>query len=135
MAFGEVFGNLKQKVRSVYNNFFYEGAEAPAPQAPEANMYAQEQPVYQQPAPQQGYETYQQAQQPQAPYVQEYQQSVYQQAQQAAQPFQQPRNRRAQQHAMQQENNVVDFGAYQHQGQQAPYQQGYVPQQPQQNFQ
>jgi len=122
MAFGEVFGNLKQKVRSVYNNFFYEGAQAPAPQPPQADMYAQEQPT-------QGYENYQQPQQAQAPYVQEYQQPAYQQPQQN---FQQPRNRRAQQHAVQQENNVVDFGAYQHQGQQAPYQQGYVPQQ---NFQ
>lgn len=30
MATGDFFGTLKRKVRSVYNNFFYEGEEAPA---------------------------------------------------------------------------------------------------------
>lgn len=133
MAFGDVFGNLKQKVRSVYNNFFYEGAEAPAPQAPEANMYPPQEQPYQQ--PQQGYENYQQ---PQAPYAQEFQQPQYQQQnfrqgyqQPQYQPNyenpQQPRNRRSQQHAGQMGNNVVDFGSYQQQSQQPLYQQ------PQQN--
>ncbi len=121
MAFGDVIGNLKQKVRSVYNNFFYEGEEAPASQAPQGEMYAQEQAYM----PQQGYEMYQQPQQVQAPYAQEYQQQPFQQPayQQSAEPYQQPRNRRSQQHTMQM-GNVVDFGSYQQQAQQ-----------PQQSFQ
>lgn len=125
MAFGEVFGNLKQKVRSVYNNFFYDGAEAPAPQEP---VYQQDQP-YQQPA----YQAPQQAYAPQAEYAQPqqpvYQSPGYQQPQQYQQ-MQQPRNRRMQQHAAQEENNVVDFGTYQ-QAQQPVYQQPQQYQQPQ----
>lgn len=121
MATGDFFGTLKRKVRSVYNNFFYEGEEAPAPQpvqeAPAAAPQAQPYAPYGYPngayAPQQGY-------QPQ-----------YQQA--APQP-EQPRNRRTQQHAGQYESNVVDFGAYQQHQQQAyqqpQYQQPVYQQQP-----
>lgn len=148
MATGDFLGNLKQKVRSLYNNFFYEGAEAPAPRGAQ-DEYAPDQPYVQQ-APQ----GYQQPGGSQAPYAQQ-PQNAYQQPQNYApqgggyaapgyQPQPQPRNRRAQQHAGQAENNVVDFGAYQQQSQQpyqpqhqAAYQQpGYQPayQQPQ-NYQ
>lgn len=126
MATGDFLGNLKHKVRSMYNNFFYDG-EAPAPSAQE-ETYEPQEPRYtaaaaaqgnawqqpQQPAynayaayPQQPYQ--QPAAQPQAaPAYQSQQQSAYQQP---AAP-QQPRNRRMLQHAAQQENNVVDFGVY-----------------------
>lgn len=124
MAFGDVFGNLKQKVRSVYNNFFYDGAEAPAPQAP---VYQQQEPApqqYQQPAYQQApFAPQMEYAQPQQP---AYQPPVYQEAPQ------QPRNRRMQQHAEQNENNVVDFGSYQQQAQQPVYQQPQQYQQPMQ---
>lgn len=135
MAFGDVFGNLKQKVRSVYNNFFYDGAQAPAPQAP---VYQQEQP-YQQPQ-EQPYQqpVYQQAPfAPQTEYAQPqqpaYQAPVYQQPQE--QQYQQPRNRRMQQHAEQNAGNVVDFGAYQQQAQQPAYQQPAYQQPMQPEFQ
>ncbi len=130
MAVADFFGGLKNKVRSVYNNFFYDGGEAPAPQGAQEYAPVQEQPYapqqpqvqWQQPyagaQPQQGYQqaAYQQPYQPQPAYQQPYQQSVYQQPayqpQPEAQP--QPRTRRMQHHgAQQQDNNVVDFGAYQ----------------------
>ncbi len=142
MATGDFFGNLKQRARALYNNFFYEGEEAPAPQQQEESYPQQEQnypPQAAQGYQQQGY---------QAPYAQAYQQQPQQQYQQQPQGYQpqaqqpqqpvyqnsayqqaQHRNRRAQQH---QENNVVDFGAYQQnqaayqqQAPQAAYQQGY----------
>ena len=145
MAMGNFFGNLKDKVRTAYNNFFYEGEEAPAPQmvqedlypAPDQQPYAQQpqtayqspygyaaQPQpYQQPQPQ-GYPSQPGYQQPAGNYAAPAQQSVYQPP---------VRNRRMQQHAAQQENNVVDFGAYQQQAQgyQQPQQAYQQPQQPQ----
>ena len=129
MAVGNLFGNLMEKARSVYNNFFYDGSEAPSPRKREE--YADRQPEAA-PAPQAQAASWQYGQAQQYPgYQQPYQQPAqapaYQQpAQQQA--AQQPRNRRAQQHAAQQEeNNVVDFGAYQQhsffgQAQQAPQQ-------------
>ena len=135
MGNGMFFENMKRKVQALYNNFFYEAQEAPAPRQEESYPpeSAAPQPVYQQAQP--GYAPYQQGvyQQPQnyPP-----QQAAYQQQPQAEyQPaYQQPqaaapqRNRRAQHHAGQ-ENNVVDFGAYQQQS--AAYQQpqNYPPQQ------
>ena len=135
MAVADFFGGLKNKVRSVYNNFFYDGGEAPAPQSAQEYAPAQEQPYapqqpqasqWQQPyvgaqQPQQA--AYQQPYQPQPAYQQPYQQSVYQQpayqTQPEAQP--QPRTRRMQHHsAQQQDNNVVDFGAYQQRQQPQP---------------
>ena len=136
MATGDFFGNLKQKARALYNNFFYEGEEAPAPQQMQEENYLQQEMPYQQDA--------QNYQQPayQAPYAQAYQpqqqayqqnQVAYQQSQPAyqnsayqPQPQQGHRNRRAQQH---QENNVVDFGAYQQPQQQQYQQAAYQPQQ------
>lgn len=139
MATGDFFGNLKQKARALYNNFFYEGEEAPAPQQMQEEAYPQQEQPYQQQAPQgyaqqQAYQApYAQAYQPQQQSYQQqaYQQQAYQQPQQpvyqnSAYQQQQHRNRRAQQH---QENNVVDFGAYQQNN--AAYQQpqqGYQPQ-------
>lgn len=122
MATGDFFGNLKHKVRSLYNNFFYEGDEAPAPRGMQEEQFPQDQQPYMQQASQQGY------QQPQAAYPQQGYQQPY--AQQAPADFyqSQPRNRRAQQHAAQQDNNVVDFGAYQqqaHQQYQQPQQNAY----------
>jgi len=134
MATGDFFGNLKQKARALYNNFFYEGEEAPAPQQMQEEAYPQQEQPYQQQAPQ-GYAQQQAYQAPYAqayqPQQQSYQQQAYQQPQQpvyqnSAYQQQQHRNRRAQQH---QENNVVDFGAYQQNN--AAYQQpqqGYQPQ-------
>ncbi len=145
MAVGDFFGNLKNKVRSVYNNFFYDGSEAPLPPMQE-DYSRQEQPyagqqqaaswqqnppyggqnAYQQP----GYQPYQQQAYTQNAYQQPYGQNVYQQpayaqpVQQQVQPQPQSapqgRMRRAQQHAFQQAaGKVVDFGAYQQQNQQA----------------
>lgn len=144
MAIGELFGNLKNKVRSMYNNFFYDGSEAPVGQMQEDEYAGQEQSYAQQPQGgwQQQYQ-YSQAQPYQAGYQQpygyqqvSYQQTAYQQPQPQAQQsaYQQPqqgRNRRAQQR--QAENNVVDFGAYQQQSQTQNYygQTGAVYQQPQ----
>ena len=145
MATGDFFGNLKDKVRSLYNNFFYDGAEAPAPRSMQDEAYdAPEQP-YPQQAPQQPYQTpypqgygYQQ-QSYQAPYQQPYQQPAAYSApaQQPQQSFQPPvhRNRRVLRSA-QQENNVVDFGAYQHNAQpQQSYQQQPQQSYPQQSYQ
>lgn len=135
MGNGMFFENMKRKVQALYNNFFYEAQEAPAPRQEESYPpeSAAPQPVYQQAQP--GYAPYQQGVYQQS---QNYppQQAAYQQQPQAEyQPaYQQPqaaapqRNRRAQHHAGQ-ENNVVDFGAYQQQS--AAYQQpqNYPPQQ------
>lgn len=122
MAAGDFFESMKQKVRSVYNNFFYDGEEAPAPAPMQEEAFApvQEQPVYQQPAGyqqaypqnnyqqqpyQQGYAAPQPAYQPAAPQMQ------FSAPQVEAQQFQ-ARNRRSVQHA-QSQSNVVDFNAYQ----------------------
>lgn len=128
MAVADFIGGLKNKVRSVYNNFFYDGGEAPIPQGGQEFAPVQEQPYSQQPQgaqwqqPQQYTGTqptaYQQFYQPQQSYQQSYQQSAYQQPAPAYQPPQaeaqvQPRSRRMQHQAVQQETNVVDFGAYQ----------------------
>lgn len=145
MAFGDLIQNVKQKVRSMYDNFFYEGTEAPAPQpGMTTDAYAGEQ-AYQQPQqgwqqpqsqqqawqtqPQQGWQQPQAQQQawqtqPQQGWQQpQPQQQAWQAQPQQPQPQQQPaRNRRARMHANQAESNVVDFGAYQ--------QQPYQPQQP-----
>ncbi len=139
MAVADFFGGLKNKVRSVYNNFFYDGGEAPVPQGAQEYAPMQEQPYggaqpqaaqWQQPyggAPMQGYQqpVYQQPYQPQqTAYQQPYQQTVYQQPYQHAayqpQPESQPRSRRMQHHAAQQDSNVVDFGAYQQRQQPQP---------------
>ncbi len=118
MGNGNFFESLKQKARALYNNFFYEGEEAPAPRMEETyppQQMEQQQPYYQQ-APQhyqQPYQGYQQSQAYQAAQAyQAPQNPAYQQPAPQQQPFQAPaRNRRAQQHAAQQENNVVDFNA------------------------
>lgn len=147
MAFGDLIQNVKQKVRSMYDNFFYEGTEAPAPQpGMTTDAYAGEQ-AYQQPPqgwqqpqqpPQQAWQGQPQQgwQQPQSqqPAWQNQPQQGWQQPQSQQQGWQQPqpqqqaqqpaRNRRARMHANQAESNVVDFGAYQ--------QQPYQPQQPSQ---
>lgn len=126
MAVGDIFGSLKNTVKAAYNNFFYNGRQAPVPQAqeavyPESHQASPQQMGYQQPYQQ----YYQQAAYQQQPYQQPvYQQSTvqqnagwgqqpaYQQMQQT-QPAAQGRMRRAQMHAQRQEENVVDFGAYQ----------------------
>ena len=160
MAAGSFFGNLKDKMRSVYSNFFFDEEAAPSPRMQEEaypmDAYAAQPqaaqpaawPQYEAPAvqtqPQAAYQppvqpqpaAYQPPQaQPYAPQAAPapvYQQpAAYQQPQpNAYQPrvfqnqvysAQQPRNRRMQQRERQ-ENNVVDFGAYQSQ-QPAAYQQ------------
>ena len=128
MAVADFIGGLKNKVRSVYNNFFYDGGEAPIPQGGQEFAPVQEQPYSQQPQAGQWQQpqytgaqpmTYQQSYQPQQSYQQSYQQNVYQQPAPAYHPQQQgetqaqPRSRRMQHQAVQQETNVVDFGAYQ----------------------
>lgn len=128
MATGDFFGNLKQKVRSLYNNFFYDGAEAPVPRGMQEEVYPDEQQPYGQQMPQ----NYQQAQY-QASYGQQQAQAYAAYSPQAQSYQPQHRNRRAQQHAEQAESNVVDFGAYQHQAYQQPAQAAY--QQPSQHYQ
>ena len=128
MAVADFIGGLKNKVRSVYNNFFYDGGEAPIPQGGQEYAPVQEQPYPQQPQAGQWQQpqftasqpmAYQQSYQPQQSYQQSYQQSAYQQPAPAYQPQQQaeaqhqPRSRRMQHQAAQLETNVVDFGAYQ----------------------
>ena len=128
MAVGDIFGSLKNTVKAAYNNFFYNGRQAPSPQVqetayPESPNQAPPQQMggYQQPYQQ----NYQQAAYQQQPYQQPVyqqpavqrsagwgQQPAYQQPQQT-QPAAQGRVRRAQMHAQRQEENVVDFGAYQ----------------------
>ena len=127
MAAANFFDNLKNRVRSVYNNFFYDGGEAPLGRMNEAYDGEYDQPYPSQPqggmpqytqapvAPQSQQPVYQPYQQPSFQQPQ-YQQPVYPQMPAQAQ----PRNRRMQQHAAQQESNVVDFGAYQQQNQAAP---------------
>ena len=102
MALNEMFNQVKQRVKAVYDNFFYSGngQEAPAPRIQDdytggqADPYAQQRrggaPGYG--APQQG--GYQQ------PYTQP-----------AGAPQGGHRTRRAQRNSP---DNVVDFGAYQH---------------------
>ncbi len=144
MAFGDLIQNVKQKVRSMYDNFFYDGTEAPAPQPGMADTYAGEQ-AYQQPQgwqqpqqPQQAWQTQPQQgwQQPQSWQGQQQPQSWQTQPQQSPQPQQpqqQPgRSRRAHMHANQAESNVVDFGAYQQQPYQPQQQPAPVEEQPQQ---
>ncbi len=128
MAVGDFFGSLKNTVKSAYNNFFYNGRQAPAPQAQEMYQEPQEQAYpqqtggyqqpyqqnYRQPAYQQPYQQQPIYQQPAAPQNMGWsQQPNYRQPQQQAQPAAQSRTRRAQMHAQRQEENVVDFGAYQ----------------------
>lgn len=126
MASGDFFQNMKQKVRTVYNNFFYDGQEAPAPAPMQDEQPVMEQPpmtnegyqpLYQNTAytvPQPGvYQAEPQGnyyQQPIAPPAHYTAPQVDRQAQ--------PRNRRMQQHMQQNDarSNVVDFGAYQQQG-------------------
>ena len=139
MAVNAILGNLRSKVKSVYNNFFYNGQEDNIPSAPAEYEppveYSAQSPYPQQaqyasqpyaaqpqqqvssyaPAPQYTQQNYYQQPAPAQQAV--YQQPVYQQPTepaQPAQPAQQPqqRNRRAWAH-QQQENNVVDFNAYQ----------------------
>ena len=125
MAVRDLFGNVKEKMRSLYNNFFYDGQEAPAPRMQEEAYRAPQEPYGQQPqAPYQNPYAQSYAY-PQPSYGQPQPQPQYQQAGgfagQVYQP-QQPRNRRS----GRQENNVVDFGAYQQQ-----YQPVYQQQEPQ----
>ena len=47
MGNGNFFESLKQKARALYNNFFYEGEEAPAPRMEET--YPPQQMEQQQP--------------------------------------------------------------------------------------
>ncbi len=124
MAVGDFFGSLKNTVKTAYDNFFYNGRHAPATQEqevypePQNQAYPQQMGGYQQQYQQQPYQ-----QQPyqQQPYQQPAagqgagwgQQPVYRQPQQQAQPAPQGRVRRSQLHAQRQEENVVDFGAYQ----------------------
>ncbi len=118
MAVADFFSTAVDKVRELYNGFFYDGAEAPAPRRRDKKQSQREaqQPQAQQPypynQPQQQYMGYQPPyqQQPyqQQPYQQQAQPPVYQQAQQPV------RNRRSQQHAAQQDmGKIVDFGLYQ----------------------
>lgn len=135
MAVGNVFGNLMDKARSMYNNFFYDGSEAPAPRKREKQQDMQQEAAQ---MPQAQAPSWQYAQgQPYPGYQQPYQQPaqapVFQQP--APQPAQPQRNRRSQQHAAQEPSNVVDFGAYQQhsffgQPQQAPQQPENEPQAP-----
>ena len=130
MAVGDIFGSLKNSVKAAYNNFFYNGRQAPASQPqetahPEQQNQARPQQMggYQQPYQQNYQQPYQQPYQQQPVYQQPTaqqsagwaQQPVYQQPQQKQQPqpAAQGRMRRAQMHAQRQEGNVVDFGAYQ----------------------
>lgn len=133
MAVGDFLGGLKNTVKTAYENFFYNGRRAPAPQTqetytePQNQTYTQQAGAYQQQAYQQPYQQqmYQQPYQQQA-YQQPYQpqpagqqtpgwgqQANYRQPQQQAQPAAQGRTRRTQAHAQRQAENVVDFGAYQ----------------------
>lgn len=152
MAFGDLIQNVKLKVRSMYDNFFYEGTEAPAPQpGMTTDAYAGEQ-AYQQP-PQGWQQPQQQSQQAwqtqpqqgwQQPQAQQAWQTQPQQGWQGQQPQQQAwqaqpqqaqqpaRNRRAHMHANQAESNVVDFGAYQQQPYQPQQQPAPAEEQPQQ---
>ena len=123
MAVGDILGSLKNTVKTAYNNFFYSGRQAPQrvqePYPDETRNQAyppQQAGGYQQPYQQPAYQQY-------------YQQPVYQQNagmghqpvfQQPQQPQQTPqaqpgqgRMRRVQMHAARQQENVVDFGAYQ----------------------
>ncbi len=134
MAVGDILGSLKNSVKAAYNNFFYSGRQAPPERTQEpysaeprnqtyppqqAGGYQQpyqqqqlyQQPAYQQPVYQQG--AYQQPLYQQGAGMG--QQPVFQQAQQQPQQAQpaQGRMRRAQMHAARQQENVVDFGAYQ----------------------
>ena len=133
MAVNALFENLRNKVKSVYNNFFFDGEEERLPSAPayEPPMeYAAQQPAqqpyqaqYQQPQYQAAYSqpapAYQAPAQPQQVV---YQQPAPQQQQPTEQPAaQQPRNRRMWAH--QNQDNVVDFNAYQ-------AAQGQTPEQP-----
>ena len=114
MALNAVFSNLRSKVRSVYNNFFYNGDEERFPAEPAAYdspvEYSAQQPRsggYQQP-PQPQQVIYQQPMQQQPAYQQPVQQQPAQERPDAAA---QPRNRRMWAH--QANDNIVDIGAYQ----------------------
>ena len=118
MALTDLVNQAKQRVKAVYENFFYYGQEAPAPRMQDEYIGGQD--PYAQPAPanaQQGYS---------APAAGGYQQG-YPQTAYAQQPYGQPnpyqpaqdqgrRGRRSQRN----QDNVVDFGAYQ-QNQGQPY--------------
>lgn len=131
MAVGDIWVGVKNTVKTAYENFFYSGRQAPQrtrdpyPDEARNQMYPPQQAGgYQQPYQQSAYQQYYQ-QQP--AYQQNYQQPVYQQnAGMGQQPVfqqtqQQPqqaqsaqgRMRRMQMRAERQEENVVDFGAYQ----------------------
>ncbi|MBQ7655211.1 MAG: cell division protein SepF [Clostridia bacterium] len=126
MAFADLFTNVKNKISSMYSNFFYEGKDVPSaprqeraftsqePTPPQPTQNAQW-PSYQQPAQQQPYyggyqQTYQPVfpQQQAAQNVQPQQTFQPQYSVQQEQPQQQSRFRRSAQHA----SNVVqvDFG-------------------------
>ncbi|MBR4360501.1 MAG: cell division protein SepF [Clostridia bacterium] len=158
MATGSFFGNLKDKMRTMYSNFFFDEDAEPAPrmrqEAEPMDPYYTQQPPQpaawqNDPAPGQQQNPYQQPltayAQPAQAQPQAYQPRVYQnpvftaapqpqaQVQPQAQPAPQaqPRNRRMQQHIQQEVSNVVDFGAYQHTAFQQPQQAVPAPQQPQ----
>ena len=90
MGNGMFFENMKRKVQALYNNFFYEAQEAPAPRQEESYPpeSAAPQPVYQQAQP--GYAPYQQGayQQPQNYPPQQANYAPQQAAQQPSQAFQ-----------------------------------------------
>lgn len=118
MAAGRLLGNLKDKMRDVYNSFFFDEDAAPAPRRQEeaytVDPYNQQRPAQ----PAQQFE----APAPQTGMYQQPQQQTYQAPQQA---YQQP------QPAYQQQAYQAPQQAYQ-QPQQQTYQ---APQQPQQGYQ
>ena len=116
MAVGDLFGNLKNSVKTAYNNFFYSGRQAPPTRTKETYQDAQNQAYSQQEAGYQQQNAYQQPYQQQGAYQQPYQQQgAYQQPyqQQPQSQSAQGRARRMQMHAGRQQENVVDFGSYQ----------------------
>ncbi len=104
MAMNGLLNNVKQRVKSLYNEFFYEGKEAPAPQM------QQESPDPYGPGGQpvaRGFQPTESAPNP------GYGQAAYQQAQP-----QQPQGHRIRRAQRNQQEKVVDFSSYQQQAQQ-----------------
>ena len=126
MALNDVFNQVKQRVKSVYDNFFYNCQEAPAPRMQD-DYYGNQDPYAQQ--RQGGAQSYQNGGYPQGYANAPFGQRPYPQQN----PYPQPqvhRTRRSQRN----QDNVVDFGAYQQAQAQQQYQQAgpYTAQQAQQ---
>ncbi|MBQ6961961.1 MAG: cell division protein SepF [Clostridia bacterium] len=116
MAVGDLFGNLKNSVKTAYNNFFYSGRQAPPTRTKETYQDAQNQAYSQQEAGYQQQNAYQQPYQQQGAYQQPYQQQgAYQQPYQQQGAYQQSYQ---QQGAYQQ--SYQQQGAYQQPYQQQP---------------